>query len=224
MIHGMAANLRSCLECGAPLSPDAVRCPRCNADHPHGLLCCICREAVKASTAVALLNRSTNFGILKYSERGRDGKEAYMGNPGGSCGWYHNDRFRKALGPPLPQTVECGHCHNNVPYAITCEYGCDGHAYMYSRAHISACPTCGNPRLLSTLNEPLQAPGYDNCSRCKLPIILGIHPAYVEYDHFHAACYRKPFAGGGYYAVERPGIWTRQEPPRSRTGFWSRFV
>jgi ribosomal protein L40E len=144
MIHGMAANLRSCLECGAPLSPDAVRCPRCNADHPHGLLCCICREAVKASTAVALLNRSTNFGILKYSERGRDGKEAYMGNPGGSCGWYHNDRFRKALGPPLPQTVECGHCHNNVPYAITCEYGCDGHAYMYSRAHISACPTCGN--------------------------------------------------------------------------------
>jgi hypothetical protein len=207
MIHGIAANLRSCLECGAPLSPDAIRCPRCNADHPHGLLCCVCHEAMKASTAVALLNRSTNFGILRYSERGRDGKENYGG-------WYLNDCFRKALGLPLPQTVECGHCHNNVPYAITCEV---------SRAHISPCPRCGNPRMLLTLNEPLQAPGYVNCSRCKLPIVIGIHSAYVEYDHFHAACYLKPFAGGGYYAVERPGIWTREEPSRTRAGFWSRI-
>ena len=177
----MATSLCTCVECGAPLSPDAVRCPRCTADHPHGLFCCVCRQMVRASIAVALLNNSTNFEVIKHSERASDSRGPYMGNPGSIGGWYHHECLQKALGIPLPQAVECGHCHNNVPYSITCQHGYDGH-YLYSRVNISACPTCGNPNLLSTFSKHHGLHHDDNCSACELPIILGLHSAYLEVE------------------------------------------
>lgn len=43
--------LVSCIECGHQVSETAGTCPRCK-DSPHGLVCQLCRQRMKRSTAV----------------------------------------------------------------------------------------------------------------------------------------------------------------------------
>jgi hypothetical protein len=233
-IHGMTSDLRNCLECRASVSSDAVRCPNCGTTAPHGLSCCVCHERARAALSITLLNKSTNFEILQYAHKGEpyrwDNREyAYL----------HDECFRKALGLPLPQTIECERCRNNVTYTVSCERVPGQYYGPSSNLCISPCPTCANPNLLKPLGHHVGIHDCSDCSRCHLPIILGIHTAYLEtetdsydgsktYRSFHATCHlersKKPRVTLSYYSVVRPGIWREQKPPTSKGGFWSKII
>lgn len=214
LLYGkMAPELRNCLECGAPVSRDADSCPRCKTDNPHGVWCCVCNGSLKASQAVALNRKNIPHGQcvedlnpIPYRDRA---ERRALG--------YHDECYRRALGFPLPERVECGHCHELVEYAVWFElyYAITGHSFSASS---SPCPKCGNRKLLEPLKE--------YCSKCRLPIIRGIHSVYEvdkmqSYEsystcEYHAGCYPVPSKKDDnitlrYYPAVKPGIWHEQK-------------
>jgi len=195
----MPDELVKCAECGAPISRAATQCPKRQTRRPHGVPCYVCRGVLKASQSVAV-DRTKSLGATR---------------PGyGEYGGYHDECFRKALGLPLPETIKCGHCQTPVSYVVTFKFIDAVYGAGQYVTQVSPCPNCGNPRL----PQPLE-----DCAKCRLSIVLGLHSAYREavrdswdgsetIKMFHAACYTVPAAETERVTVafstpERLGDW-----------------
>lgn len=155
MSEGM---LRECVECGRQVSTVVARCPGCGAN-PLGTACALCGGVMrKADVSTVRIPHG-----MTYTQD--DGHRREFSSPLAhqSC----LDRLVPELFPPTSLHRQCPACGKVGPPPVVTDIGFPSEW---------TCVDCGHPCALEC--KPV---GW--CSKCKLPIVPGLHGYWSRWNH-----------------------------------------